>query len=38
VGFWDRALVGVMVFMFARISAARGMNIGDIFYQQRRPN
>jgi len=36
VGLRDRALIGVMVFTFARISAACGMNVGDIFHQQRR--
>jgi hypothetical protein len=32
----DRALIGVMVFTFARVSAACGINVGDIFHQQRR--
>src|SRR5262249_60844717 len=36
VGLRDRALIGVMVFTFARISAACGMNVADIFPQQRR--
>jgi site-specific recombinase XerD len=36
VGLRDRALIGVMVFTFARISAACGLNVGDIFHQQRR--
>ena len=38
VGLRDRALIGVMVFAFARprVSAACGMNVGDIFHQQRR--
>src|SRR5499433_1187864 len=35
-GLRDRALIGVMVFTFARISAACGLNVADIFYQQRR--
>jgi hypothetical protein len=35
VGLRDRALIGVMVFTFARISAVWGLNVGDIFYQQR---
>jgi site-specific recombinase XerD len=34
-GLGDRALIGVMVFTFARISAACGLNVGDIFHQQR---
>ena len=37
VGLRDRALIGVMVFTFARISAACGINVADIFHQQRRP-
>lgn len=32
----DRALIGVMVFTFSRVSAACGMNVGDLFHQQRR--
>jgi site-specific recombinase XerD len=36
VGLRDRALIGVMVFTFARISAACGLNVADIFHQQRR--
>jgi site-specific recombinase XerD len=36
IGLRDRALIGVMVCTFARISAACGMNVGDIFHQQRR--
>jgi integrase len=32
----DRALIGVMVFTFARISAACGLNVTDNFHQQRR--
>ena len=35
-GLRDRALIGVMVFTFARVSAACGMNVPDIFRQQRR--
>jgi site-specific recombinase XerD len=35
VGLRDRALIGVMVFTFARVSAACGLNAGDIFHQQR---
>jgi len=35
-GLRDRALIGVMVFTFARISAACGLNVADIFHQQRR--
>src|SRR5262249_12139465 len=36
VGLRDRALIGVMVFTFARVSAACGLNLADIFHQQRR--
>jgi site-specific recombinase XerD len=36
VGLRDRALIGVMVFTFARVSAACGLNVSDIFHQQRR--
>jgi site-specific recombinase XerD len=36
VGLRDRALIGVMVFTFARVSAACGINVTDIFHQQRR--
>jgi len=36
VGLRDRALIGVMVFTFARVSAACGLKAGDIFHQQRR--
>jgi integrase/recombinase XerD len=35
-GLRDRALIGVMVFTFARISAACGLNVSDIFHQHRR--
>jgi site-specific recombinase XerC len=35
-GLRDRALIGVMVFTFARISAACGLNVADVFHQQRR--
>ena len=35
-GLRDRGLIGVMVFTFARVSAACGLNVGDIFHQQRR--
>ena len=35
-GLRNRALIGVMVFTFARVSAACGMNVADIFHQQRR--
>lgn len=35
-GLRDRALIGVLVFSFARISAALGMNIEDVYVQQRR--
>lgn len=36
VGLRDRALMGVMVFTFARISAACALKVGDVFHQQRR--
>jgi integrase/recombinase XerD len=36
VGLRDRALIGVIVFTFARVSAACGLNVADIFHQQRR--
>src|SRR5262245_49871507 len=36
VGLRDRALIGVMVFTFARVSAACGINVADIFHQQLR--
>ncbi len=36
VGLRDRALIGVMVFSFARISAVLGMNVEDYFQQGRR--
>lgn len=36
IGLRDRALIGVMVFSFARISAALGMNVEDYFPQGRR--
>ena len=32
----DRALIGVRVFTLARVSAACGLNVADIFHQQRR--
>jgi site-specific recombinase XerD len=35
-GLRDRALIGVMVFTFARVSAACGMNVADILHQKRR--
>ncbi len=36
IGLRDRALIGVMVFSFARVSAALGMNVEDYFQQGRR--
>src|SRR5262245_55447988 len=36
VGLRDRALIRVVVFTFARVSAAYGLNVADIFHQQRR--
>jgi site-specific recombinase XerD len=35
-GLRDRALIGVLVYSFARISAALGMNVEDFYIQQRR--
>ena len=35
-GLRDRALIGVMVFSFARVSAAIGMNVEDYYPQGRR--
>jgi integrase/recombinase XerD len=35
-GLRDRALIGLMVFSFARVSAALGMNVSDYFQQGRR--
>jgi site-specific recombinase XerD len=35
-GLRDRALIGMLVFSFARVSAAIGMNVGDYFPQGRR--
>lgn len=35
-GLRDRALIGVMVFSFARVSAAIGMNVEDFYLQGRR--
>lgn len=36
IGLRDRALIGIMVFSFARISAVLGMNVEDYFQQGRR--
>lgn len=36
IGLRDRALIGVMVYSFARVSAALGMNLEDYFQQGRR--
>ena len=36
IGLRDRALIGVMVFSFARVSATLGMNVEDYFQQGRR--
>ena len=35
-GLRDRALIGLMVYSFARIGAALGMKVGDVFTQNRR--
>lgn len=36
IGLRDRALIGVLVYSFARVSAAIGMNVSDYFAQGRR--
>jgi site-specific recombinase XerD len=36
VGRRDRALMALLVYTFARIGAALGMNVGDVYWQQRR--
>lgn len=36
IGLRDRALIGLMVYSFARIGAAVAMNVGDVFVQNRR--
>ncbi|MBC6445292.1 MAG: tyrosine-type recombinase/integrase [Alphaproteobacteria bacterium GM202ARS2] len=36
IGLRDRALIGLMIFSFARIGAALAMNAEDLFHQQRR--
>jgi integrase len=36
VGLRDRALIDLLVYTFARIGAALGMNVGDVYSQQRR--
>lgn len=36
VGLRDRALIGLMVYSFARISAALGMKIEDVYHERRR--
>ena len=36
IGLRDRALIGLMVYSFARVSAAVGMKVGDIFTQNKR--
>jgi integrase len=36
VGLRDRALIGLLVFTFARIGAALGMTVADVFWQHRR--
>ncbi len=35
-GLRDRALIGIMVFSFARVSAVVGMNVGDYFQKSKR--
>ena len=35
-GLRDRALIGLMVFSFARVGAALGMRVEDVYVQQRR--
>jgi len=36
IGLRDRALIGLLVFTFARIGAALGMIVADIYWQHRR--
>jgi hypothetical protein len=36
IGLRDRALIGLMVYSFARIGAALGMTVEDVFTQNRR--
>jgi integrase/recombinase XerD len=36
IGLRDRALIGVMVYSFARVSAAAGMDVGDYFQKGKR--
>lgn len=36
IGLRDRALIGLMVYSFARVGAALGMNVEDVFTQNRR--
>jgi len=36
-GLRDQALLGLMVFTFARVSAALGVNVGDLFRQKNTP-
>src|SRR5208282_5525843 len=36
IGLHDRALIGLMVYSFARIGAAIGMRVEDVFTQNRR--
>jgi integrase/recombinase XerC len=35
-GLRDRALIGTMIYTFARIGAVTAMTVGDVFWQQRR--
>jgi site-specific recombinase XerC len=36
VGLRDRALIGLLVFTFARFGAALGMTVADVYWQHRR--
>jgi integrase len=36
IGLRDRALIGLMVFSFARVGAARAMRVEDVYSQHRR--
>ena len=36
IGLRDRALIALMVFLFARIGAALAMRVDDVYVQQRR--
>jgi hypothetical protein len=35
IGLRDRALIGLMLYSFARVGAAFAMNVEDVFYRNR---